>query len=163
MSWTGWSGDSWALWPGWGPGPPPSVGFPGAPGSCPPRHSMSEATGTASLLLWPSSLPTTWNQKGAPERVALNPTGCSCALGPRGWEGLEGAHSRDVSGWVCLWRLQEESSTCPRNAHVRLLHPGSLSAQARLRGGRQPPRARQEFCLSAKPSLRHEGPICPCG
>lgn len=70
-----------------------------------------------------------------------NPTGCSCAAGPLGQEGPEGAHSQDVSGWVCLLRLQEEPSACPRNAggsKSPLPPPHSLSTR-QARGGRGHP------------------------
>lgn len=68
---------------------------------------------------------------------------------PLGREGLERAHSRDVSGWVCPLRLQEEPSTCPRNAvgiHACRLHPLVLSALDRLRGGRGYLLGEKEFC-----------------
>lgn len=60
-----------------------------------------------------------------------NPQLQLCA-GPLREEGLEEAHSRDASGWVCAHRLQEEPSTCPRNAggytHPPLPHPCSPGA-----------------------------------
>lgn len=43
-------------------------------------------------------------------------------LAPRAG-GAGESHSRDVSGWVCLRRLQEEPSTCPRNAAGTCLPP----------------------------------------
>lgn len=117
-------------------------------------RGMSEASGTVSLL-WPSSLPTAWNQKGAPERVTLNPTGCSCAAGPRAWEGPQGAHSRDVSGWVCLWRPQEESSTCPRNAGGGTCPPPPRSLCAgQAESRKRAPSGQRGICPGAKPTLR---------
>lgn len=194
---TGWSVDSWALWPGRGPGPicsPPGLeqndpvqhrgprgpvlgghqGRPSifswlswSPGSClPPVMACLRPQGQCPSSCGPAPFKPLGTRRGHLKGCLGNPTGCSWAAGPRGWEGLEGAHSWDVSGWVCLWRLPESSSTCPRNVAGCTSpppHPGAVSALGKLRGGREHPLAREEFCLSAKPSQRQAGPICPCG
>lgn len=160
VSLTDCSGDSWALWPGWGPGPICSptgseqndpvprgpqgqaLGFLSASlepelmfnSHNTPGHGVLEAQWAESLLLQPSFLQTTWDQKGAPKVASPEPQGREAAVllaPPRG--GVEGDHSRNVSGWVCQLRLQEEPSTCPRNAggHRRPPpHPLALSAPA---------------------------------
>lgn len=97
-----------------------------------PGHGIVEAKRAVSLLLQPSYLQTAWDQKGAPEVASPEPYWLQLCCWPLGWEGLEGAHSQDVSGWVCLLWLQEALSTCPRNAgggiHACFLHPLVLSA-----------------------------------
>lgn len=88
---------------------PFSVSFPRAQAHVYPCHGMSKAKKAVPLLLWPGSLQSTWDQKGALKVATL----CCWALRR---EGLKGAHSRDFSGWVCPMRPQEEPSTCPWNA-----------------------------------------------
>lgn len=65
------------------------------------HRGMSGAKRAVPFLLWPSSLQTIWDQKGAPEVASLEPHWLQLCCWPLGWEGLKRAHSRDVSGWVC--------------------------------------------------------------
>lgn len=118
--------------PFYSPKGPHSAGFSLQMASAEPKfmlaHRMSKTRQAGPLFLGPTLCKPRGTTRGHPKWFLWNPQLQLCA-GPLREEGLEEAHSRDASGWVCAHRLQEEPSTCPRNAggHTRppLPHPCS--------------------------------------
>lgn len=73
--------------------------------------------GTMSLFLLPNPLQTAGDQHTKVYEVAfLEPQWLQLWRQTTRMGGAGSSHSLDVSGRVCLLRLCEEPSTCPRNA-----------------------------------------------
>lgn len=130
-------------------GPPFSVGFPGAWAHVYPSRDVWGQEGRAfpPMAQFPSNH---LGPEGGTEVASLEPHWLQLCCWPLGWEGLKRAHSRDVSGWVCPMRFQEEPSTCPRNAGGYTCPPSPpcslCTGIGRLRKREGHPLGKKEFC-----------------